>query len=100
MSNTFYSAFDVLKKYITDSGYSVTNFSLVFQSPDHVTMWVAENAQEITHFVAQKISPTQFLIWGYGENYAERLSTSFDFADVNTPPISHSSIYGTEIIGE
>lgn len=83
--NTFYTAFDVLKKYIERTGHTISFFSLSEQSPDRVVMWVEENVEEITHFVCAKMSCTQFLIWGYDNNFRQVISTGFDYADVNTP---------------
>lgn len=84
-TNRIYTAYSVLKKYIDDHGYTITNYSLLKQSPDRVIMWVDENPEHHTHFVCIKMSCTQFLIWGYGEDYKQSLYTSFDFADQNTP---------------
>lgn len=84
--NTFYTAFSVLKHYIKSLNLSIANFSLAENAPDRVVIWVEENAQGITHLVCIKMSCTQFLIWGYGNNYEEVIHTSFDYADVNTPP--------------
>lgn len=85
--NTFYTALSVLKNYIQKHGYEIINFSLQGQAPDRVVMWVAENENHVTHFVCIKMSCTQFLLWGYGNNYEEVLHTSFDYADVNTPDL-------------
>lgn len=85
--NTFYTAFDVLKRYINSQGLEIVNFSLQHQAPDRVVMWVEDNDKGFTHFVCVKMSCTQFLIWGYDNNYSEKLATSFDYADVNTPHI-------------
>lgn len=85
MANTFYMAFNVLKKWITDNGLTIVNFSMQDCSLDRVVMWVQENAAGYTHFVCIQTSPTQFLIWGYGNDYTQLLSTSYDFADANTP---------------
>lgn len=84
--NTFYTAFSVLKHYIESLNLSIANFSLSENLPDRVVVWVEENEQGITHLVCIKMSCTQFLIWGYGNNYEEVIHTSFDYADVNTPP--------------
>ena len=85
MANTFYTAFSVLKEYITKQGLEIINFAMQDCSPDRVVMWVTENGAGITHFVCMKVSPTQFLLWWYGSDYAEIGRTSFDYADVNTP---------------
>ncbi len=84
--NTFYTAFSVLKHYIESLNLSIANFSLAENAPDRVVIWVEENEKGITHLVCIKMSCTQFLIWGYGNNYEEVIHTSFDYADVNTPP--------------
>lgn len=86
MANTFYTAYAVLKKWIEDNGLTIVNFSMQQCSTDRVVMWVDENGAGYTHFVCIKISPTQFLLWGYGSDYQELLHTSFYYADVNTPP--------------
>lgn len=84
--NTFYTAFDVLKKYITEvQKLEISTFSLMGQAPDRVIIWVTENEKNFTHFVCIKMSCTQFLIWGYDNNYQQILSTGYDYADVNTP---------------
>lgn len=85
MANTFYTAFSVLHDYIEKQGLTVVNFAMNDCSPDHVVMWVTENGAGITHFTCDKISPTQFLLFWYGSDYAEIGRTSFDYADVNTP---------------
>lgn len=85
--NTFYTAYNVLKKYISEQGLEIVNFSLIKQAPDRVVIWVEDNDKGITHYVCVKMSCTQFLIWGYDNNYEEKISTSFDYADVNTPPL-------------
>ncbi len=84
--NTFYTAFSVLRNYIDALNLTVEIFSLAENAPDSVVIWVEENDRNITHLVCIKMSCTQFLIWGYGNNYEEVLHTSFDYADVNTPP--------------
>lgn len=85
MANTFYTAFSVLKDYITKQGLEIVNFAMQDCSPDRVVMWVTENGAGITHYVCMKVSPTQFLLWWYGSGYAEIGRTSFDYADANTP---------------
>lgn len=98
--NTEYSAFDVLKKYATDNGYEVTNFSLTTDCyPDGVQFWVAPH-NNVVNLVCRKLGLTQFFIWGYDSNYTEVFRTSYNFADVNTPPLSHQSAYNTAVIGE
>lgn len=86
--NTFYTALSVLENYIHKNSYKIINFSLQGQAPDRVVMWVEENEKQVTHFVCVKMSCTQFLIWGYGNNYEQVISTSFDYADVNTPELT------------
>ena len=86
MANTFYTAYAVLKKWIEDNGLTIVNFSMQQCSTDRVVMWVEENGAGYTHFVCIKVSPTLFLLWGYGNNYQKLLHTSVDYADVNTPP--------------
>lgn len=85
--NTFYTAFDVLNRYVKQQGLTIVNFSLQEQSPDRVVIWVENNESKITHFVCIKLSCTQFLIWGYNSEYEQVLATGYDFADVNTPPL-------------
>lgn len=85
MANTFYTAFSVLKSYIDKQGLTVVNFAMQECSLDRIVMWVDENGAGITHFVCMKVSPTQFLLWWYGSDYAEIGRTSLDYADVNTP---------------
>lgn len=87
MSNTFYSCFSVLEMICRQRELSIVNVSLQDYSPDRVAVWVAENEQEITSIICLKVSPTQFLVWFYGNEYEQVESTSYNFADVNTPPI-------------
>lgn len=82
--NTFYSAFQVLKKYIEDNDMVITNYTpQPFYS--RCVMWVSENAGGYSHFVCEKKSPTQFTIYGFNGQYEQILFTGYDFADVNTP---------------
>ena len=83
--NVFYTAFDVLKRHIEKQGLKMNYFSLAGQSPNRVIMWVEDNPQGITHFVCVKMDCTQFLIWGYNNNYEQIVATGYDYADVNTP---------------
>lgn len=84
--NTFYTPFQVLKHYVTEvKELSITNFA-PRATLRRCVMWVAENDSGFTHFVCEQLSRTQFVIWGYGNDYAEIERTSFDYADVNTPP--------------
>lgn len=93
-NNRYYTAFGVLKKFLSDHGYEISNFDLIRQATDRVVIWVeqgtglidgVQNSGDITHFVCVKLSPTQFEIWGYFGNYQQAYRTSFDFVDVNTP---------------
>lgn len=86
--NTFYTAYSVLKSYIQKHGYKIINFSLRGQAPDRVVIWVEENDNKVTHFVCIKMSCTQFLIWGYNNDYEQIIATGFDYADVNTPNLA------------
>lgn len=100
-SNRYYTAYGVLKKFIDDHSYVISNFDLIKQATDRVIIWVEDNtgsidgvtdSEHITHFVCVKLSPTQFEIWGYLGNYSQAYRTSFDFADVNTPSPLNSEI--------
>ena len=51
-------------------------------------MWVEDNDKNITHLVCVRMACTQFLIWGYNNNYEQVISTGFDYADVNTPELT------------
>lgn len=85
--NTFYTAFEVLKRYIeTVQELTIVNFTLKHMT-NRCVIWVADNDQDITHFVCEKHSPTHFVIYGYGNDYAQVVQTSYDYADVNTPPL-------------
>lgn len=98
--NVEYSAFDVLKTYCTNNDYNVTNFSLTSDCyPDGVQFWV-EPKGGVVNLVCRKLGATQFFIWGYNSEYTEVFRTSFNYADVNTPPLSHQSAYNTGVIGE
>lgn len=85
--NTFYTAFEVLKRYIeTVQELTIVNFTLKHMT-NRCVIWVADNDQDITHFICEKHSPTNFIIYGYDNNYAQVVQTSYDYADVNTPPL-------------
>ena len=85
-SNTYYTAYGVLKKYLSDRGYTIVNFSLQHQAVDRIEMWVEPTGDAApVNFVCVKMSPTQFLIWGYKNDYTQVVSTGYNFADVNTP---------------
>nr|DAX02407.1 MAG TPA: hypothetical protein [Caudoviricetes sp.] len=85
--NTFYTSFSVLKSFIHKEGLTIVNFSLIEQAADRVTIWVEDNDKGYTHFTCIKMSCTQFIIFGYNNNYEQILVTGYDFADVNTPPL-------------
>lgn len=108
-NNRYYTAFGVLKKFMEDNGYVISNFSLIKQAVDRVVIWCQEgyghivierenefitipDSDKITHFICVKLSPTQFQIWGYLGNYQQCYMTTFDFADVNTPSTLNSEI--------
>lgn len=93
--NTYYSAFEVGKKYVEGLGLSMVNFTLR-QVTNRVTIWVADNEAGYTHFVVQKLSPTQFIIWGYDNEYTQKSYTSFDYADVNTPQLDPNAPAGED----
>lgn len=81
MQLTYYNAFDVLKKWLEENNYIITNFELMRQRPDNVLIWVDNNnSLSATHFVCEKNSPTQFLIWGYNEDGEQIYNTSLSFA--------------------
>ena len=93
-NNRYYTAYGVLKMFLEDHSYQITNFDTIHQAVDRVIMWTmngtghidgVENSDQITHFVCVKLAPTQFQIWGYFGNYEQAYMTSFDYADVNTP---------------
>lgn len=89
MANTFYTCMSVLQAYIKAHNWSISNFTLENQSPNRVAVWLDENPEGVTKLVCYKVSLTQFIIWAYNSNYEEikALSTSFDYSDVNTPPL-------------
>lgn len=81
MQVTYYSAFDVLKRYIIENGYTITNFNLSEQRPDNVIIWIDDNNEKkITHFICEKNSPTQFIIWAYLSDGTEVIHTSMSYA--------------------
>ena len=81
MQPTYYSAFDVLKTYLKNNNYTIVNFELMEQRPDNVLVWVDENnAQKATHFVCEKNSPVQFLIWAYNSDGEQVIHTSISYA--------------------
>lgn len=77
----------MINDYVSGLGLEIINFNLIENAPDRVTVWVKDNSQGYANFVCLKVSPTMFLIWGYGTDYKEKLHTSFNYADVNTPNI-------------
>lgn len=100
-NNRYYTAYGVLKKFLDEHSYEISNFDLIKQATDRVIIWVADNtgsipnvtdSEHITHFVCVKLAPTQFEIWGYYGDYSQAYRTSFDYADVNTPSPLNSEI--------
>jgi len=90
MSNTFYSAQSVLKNYVTDNGYTVTQQSMYFSGAKYSKMWVVEK-NGVTSLLCCQRTRTMFEIFGYNSDYSEIFRTSFDYADVNTPPLAVES---------
>lgn len=100
-NNRYYTAYGVLRKFMDDHGYVISNFSLIKQAVDRVCIWNesgyghidgVEDSDQITHFICVKMSPTQFQIWGYLGNYQQCFNTSFDYSDVNTPSPLNSEL--------
>lgn len=89
MGNTYYNCMSVLQAYIKAHNWSISNFTLENQSPNRVAVWLDENPENVVKLVCYKVSLTQFIIWAYGSDYAEikQYTTSFDYSDVNTPPL-------------
>ena len=86
--NTFYTAFSVLKRYVEEvQKLTIVNFTAT-QLNKRCIIWVEDNDQGITHFICEKHSPTQFIIYGYDNDYTQVVQTSYDYADVNTPPLA------------
>lgn len=75
------NAFEIAKRYCIEKGYEVTNFSLYQYCPDKVTLFVAENADEVENVVVHKISDTQYILWAYG-NFEQKFTTSYNYATV------------------
>lgn len=84
--NTFYNAFQVLKHYVTEVKELTVTAYAPREKLTRCIMWVAENDGGYSHFICEQLSRTQFQIWAYDGEYAEIERTSFDYADVNTPP--------------
>lgn len=100
-NNRYYTAYGVLKKFLDDHEYVISNFSLIKQAVDRAVIWVEDNtgsidgvtdSEHITHFICVKLAPTQFQIWGYLGNYQQCYNSSFDYADVNTPSPLNSDL--------
>lgn len=78
----------MLTDYIKQKELTIINFSLSEQqSSDLITIWVEENAQEITHFICRKNSNVFFEIWTFSHNYVNINYECFDYSNVNTPDI-------------
>ena len=92
MGNTFYTPSTVLTKYASDNDYTITNISLEFCERSSVKAWVTEK-DGTTSLLCIQHTPTMFEIFGYNSNYTETFRTSFDFADVNTPPLMQNLAY-------
>ena len=86
--NTFYTAFSVLKRYIEEvQELTPVNFTST-QINERCIIWVEDNDRDLTHFICEKHSPTHFVIYGYDNEYTQAVFTSYDYADVNTPPLA------------
>lgn len=86
--NTFYTAFSVLKRYIEEvQELTPVNFTST-QLNERCIIWVEDNDRDLTHFICEKHSPTHFVIYGYDNEYTQAVFTSYDYADVNTPPLA------------
>ena len=86
--NTFYTAFSVLKKYVEEvQELTPVNFTAT-EINSRCVIWVEDNEQGLTHFICEKHSPTHFVIYGYDNEYTQAVQTSYDYADVNTPPLA------------
>ena len=96
MANTFYSAQSVLVNFAASNEYVCTNMSLKWCGVKYSKMWVEEK-EGVTSLLCLQLTRTAFEIRGYGSDYAEVFRTSFDYADVNTPPMAlESTAYDTE----
>ena len=86
--NTFYTAFSVLKRYIEEvQELTPVNFTST-EIYNRCVIWVEDNDRNLTHFICEKHSPTHFVIYGYDNEYTQVVQTSYDYADVNTPPLA------------
>ena len=90
MANTFYTAQTVLKNFVADNDYTVTQQSMNFSGAKYSKMWVEEK-DEVTSLLCCQRTRTMFEIFGYKSDYSEAFRTSFDYADVNTPPLAIQS---------
>lgn len=90
MGNTYYSAFTVAKNYCDDNNLTISNYGLIDSSPNYIYIFVEINNKNISNIVCLKNSATQFLIWAYGNDYAEISRTSYNYADVNTPNLQNN----------
>lgn len=91
--NTIYTPLSVVKKYCEDNDFEINAISNLSQSPEFISVFLAPNESETAKIVCLQTSPTQFLLWTYGNDYAQKVATSFDFSDVNTPPLETSRAY-------
>ena len=92
MANTIYTPTSVITKYCHDNDYTITDMSLEFCGAQNVKAWVEEK-DGTTSILCVQHTPTMFEIFGYVANYTETFRTSFDFADVNTPPLVPNLAY-------
>lgn len=84
--NTVFGVFTVLKDYVTKT----KELTITAYAPrvclNTCKVWVAENAGGFVSFTCIQRTPTLFEIFGYNGEYQQIEQTSFDFADVDTPP--------------
>lgn len=84
-----HSPWTVAESFCESNNLEIVNTSIPALSPNYVIVWVAENQLNYDKVIVLQVSPTQFLLWAYGDNgnnapNEELFATSFDFAEVNT----------------
>ena len=88
MSNTFYTAFKVLKNFAeAEKGYTINNFGFPDNCITNCMIWVDDNPDSVTRLFCKQLTPTTFIIIGFDGLYNMVYITAKDYTDVNTPPV-------------
>ena len=89
---TIHTPLSVAKSFCESNNLTIVTTSIPTLSPNYIIVWLEENASNYDKIIVLAVSPTQFLLWAYGDN-AELLSTSFDYAEINAPPTAEENPY-------